>query len=319
MSKWSSLPTERINPRTLSIDRMSAREIVTTMSREDRRVVAAVGREARSIARGIDLLASALRRGGRVFFAGAGTSGRLGVIEAAELPPTFGTPPHLVRALIAGGDDAVFRAREGAEDDFEDGVRTMTTVGVSPRDVVVGISASGITEFVRGALTAAKKAGAARIFVTCWPKTGLKTLVTLVIAPAVGPEVIAGSTRLKAGTATKMVLNMLTTGAMVRVGKTYGNLMVDVRTGSAKLKDRATRMVTAVTGVSADRADALLRDANWDVKTAIVMARTGGTAEEARARLTRAGGLVRRALGEDLATVLRRERRRPRRPVRARN
>ncbi|MCC7010361.1 MAG: N-acetylmuramic acid 6-phosphate etherase [Acidobacteria bacterium] len=313
MSKWSSLPTEQINPRTLSIDRVSSAEIVAAMSREDRRVVAAVARERPRIARGIDMLAAALARGGRVFFVGAGTSGRLGVIEAAELPPTFGTPPEAVRAVIAGGEEAVFRAREGAEDDFDAGVRALADAGVSSRDVVVGISASGITEFVRGALTAAKRARATRVFVTCWPGTGLQALVHLVIAPAVGPEVIAGSTRLKAGTATKMALNMLTTGAMIRAGKTYGNLMVDVRTGSAKLKDRAKRIVSTVTGIAPERAGDLLAAADWDVKAAIVMAKTGGSPDAARETLRRAGGLMRRALGEDLAPVLRRRLRAARR------
>jgi N-acetylmuramic acid 6-phosphate etherase len=310
MSKWSSLPTERINPRTLNIDRMSPAEIVGAMAREDRRVVAAVDRERLHIARGIDLLARALARGGRIIFIGAGTSGRLGVIEAAELPPTFGTSPDLVRALIAGGEGSVFRAREGAEDDFEDGRRVLTDAGVSSKDVVVGISASGVTEFVRGGLTAARRARATRILVTCWPKTGVQELVDLLIAPAVGPEVIAGSTRLKAGTATKMVLNMLTTGAMIRAGKTYGNLMVDVRTGSAKLKDRATRMVSLVTGVGPEDAERFLRDADWNVKAAIVMAKSGVPADVAARKLARAGGLMRRALGEDLAPVLKRTQRR---------
>jgi len=302
-SKWSNLPTERINSRTLGIDKMTAEQIVAAMGREDARAVAAVRKEHARIARGVKLIANALTKGGRLFFVGAGTSGRLGVLEAAELPPTFGTPPSLVQALIAGGEEAVFRAREGAEDNFDQGMKSLTGLGVNNLDVVVGISASGITEFVRGALTAARDHGATRIFVTCWPGTGLQALVDLVIAPAVGPEVIAGSTRLKAGTATKMALNMLTTGAMVRIGKTYGNLMVDVRTGSEKLKDRAKRMVTIVTGVSHDEAGDLLVSADWNVKAAIVMAKTDGTFSEALERLRASGESVRRAIGQNLGQV----------------
>lgn len=300
-SKWKHLPTEAINKRSLGIDRMSTKDIVALIAREDRKVVAAVAREQANIVKGVNLMAAALGNGGRIFFVGAGTSGRLGVIEAAELPPTFGTPPSVVQALIAGGEASVFRAREGAEDDYADGVRVLGRLRPTRKDVVVGISASGITEFVRGALTRAKRAGARRIYVTCWPGTGVHKLVDVVIAPTVGPEVIAGSTRLKAGTATKMVLNMLTTTAMVRVGKTYGNLMVDVRTGSAKLKDRARRMVSLVAGVTPDRAGELLLDADWNVKTAIVMARTGKNAVQADRLLKKAGGSVRTAIGEPLS------------------
>ena len=297
-SKWSGLPTEAVNTRTRDIDRMSVDAIIAAMGREDAAVVAAVQRERPRIARGVTMISTALKAGRHVFLVGAGTSGRLGVIEAAELPPTFGTPPTLVQAVIAGGEEAVFRAREGAEDNFEQGVKDLIDRGVAKGDVVIGISASGITEFVRGALSAARERGASRIFVTCWPRTGLRAVVDLIIAPAVGPEVIAGSTRLKAGTATKMVLNMLTTASMVRVGKTYGNLMVDVRTGSEKLKDRAKRMVTLVTGVSDDEAAALLLQADWNVKAAIVMAEKHVGFADAMARLERAGGLVRRALAE---------------------
>ena len=300
-SKWKSLPTEAINRKTIGIDRMSAADIVSLMAREDRNVVAAVKREQPRIVKGAEIIAAALARGGRIFFVGAGTSGRLGVIEAAELPPTFGTPPTLVQALIAGGEDSVFRAREGAEDDYADGIKALGRLRPTRRDVVVGISASGITEFVRGALTRAKQAGARRIYVTCWPGTGVHKLVDVVIAPTVGPEVIAGSTRLKAGTATKMVLNMLTTTAMVRVGKTYGNLMVDVRTGSEKLKDRARRMVSMVSGVTPEQAGALLLAAEWNVKAAIVMARTGTGAAQARRLLDKSGGSVRTAIGEPLS------------------
>ena len=242
-SKWQDLPTEAINPDTLGIDKMPVSDIVDLFSAEDRRVVSAVHKERERIAHGVEIIVGALKKGGRILLVGAGTSGRLGVVEAAEMPPTFGTSPLLVQAIMAGGQDAVFRAREGVEDNFEEGARSVARLRVSKRDVIIGVSASGITQFVRGALTGARKKHARIIFVTCWPKTELQNFVDLIIAPSVGPEVIAGSTRLKAGTATKMVLNMLTTIAMIRVGKTYGNLMVDVQTGSEKLKDRAKRIV----------------------------------------------------------------------------
>ena len=230
------------------------------MMAEDRKVVAAVQREKERIALGAEMIADSLRRGGRVVFVGAGTSGRLGVLESAEMPPTFGTDQSLVQAVMAGGRGATFKAREGVEDNYEEGARAVSRLRPTKKDVVVGVSASGMTQFVRGALTRARKAGAKIVFVTCDPKTELQTFVDLTIAPAVGPEVIAGSTRLKAGTATKMVLNMLTTAAMVRVGKTYGNLMVDVRTGSEKLKDRARRIVNIITDLDYEEADKLLRE-----------------------------------------------------------
>jgi N-acetylmuramic acid 6-phosphate etherase len=240
-SKFQDLPTEAINPDTLAIDKMPTLDIIDLIGVEDRRVVSAVHKERERIAHGVEILVSALKKGGRLFLVGAGTSGRLGIVEAAEMPLTFGTSPKLVQAVMAGGQDAVFHTREGVEDNFEEGARTISRLRVSKKDAVIGVSASGITQFVRGALTAARTRGARIIFVTCWPGTELQNYVDLIIAPAVGPEVIAGSTRLKAGTATKMVLNMLTTIAMIRVGKTYGNLMVDVHTGSEKLRDRARR------------------------------------------------------------------------------
>ena len=305
-SKWQDLPTEAINPATVAIDRMPVSEIIDLISNEDRRVVTAVHRERDRIAHGVEIVVTALKKGGRVFLVGAGTSGRLGVVEAAEMPPTFGTAPTLVQAIMAGGQDAVFRAREGVEDNFEEGARSMARLRVNKKDVIIGVSASGITQFVRGALTGARKKGARIIFVTCWPGTELQNYVDLIIAPAVGPEVIAGSTRLKAGTATKMVLNMLTTIAMIRVGKTYGNLMVDVQTGSEKLKDRARRIVAVVTSVDPEEADALLRRAKWNVKAAIVMKKAGLTYSEALARLRKADDSIRDALGEDLEPTLKR-------------
>src|SRR4051795_11426882 len=274
-SKWQSLPTEQINPSTLAIDKLSAGDIVEGMLNEDRKMLAAVQREKDRIAVGVEIISTTLRKGGRIIFVGAGTSGRLGILESAEMPPTFSTEPTLVQAVMAGGREAIFGAKEGVEDNYEEGARSITRLRPTKKDVVIGVSASGITQFVRGALTRARKAGARIIFVTCDPGTELQTFVDLTIAPGVGAEVIAGSTRLKAGTATKMVLNMLTTGAMVRIGKTYGNLMVDVHTGSEKLKDRARRIVNIVTGLEYDECDKLLKRAHWNVKAAIVMQKTG--------------------------------------------
>lgn len=304
-SKWQDLPTEAINPDTLGIDTMPSLDIIDLIGVEDRKVVAAVHKERERIAHGVDIIVSALKKGGRIFLVGAGTSGRLGILEAAEMPLTFGTPPKLVQAIMAGGQDAVFRTREGVEDHFEDGARSVARLRVSKRDAVIGVSASGLTQFVRGALTGARKKGARIIFVTCWPGTELQNFVDLIIAPAVGPEVIAGSTRLKAATATKMVLNMLTTIAMIRVGKTYGNLMVDVQTGSEKLKDRACRIVSMVTGITHEEAAALLKRAKWNVKEAIVMQKAGLTYVQAQRRLRKADDSIREALGEDIEPTLR--------------
>jgi N-acetylmuramic acid 6-phosphate etherase len=304
-SKWQSLPTEAINPDTLAIDKLSSADIVEEMLQEDRKMLAAVHREKERIAVGIDIITQALRKGGRVIFVGAGTSGRLGILESAEMPPTFGTSPDLVQAIIAGGKNAVLRAREGVEDNYEEGARSVNRLRPTKKDVVVGVSASGMTQFVRGALTRARRAGSKIVFVTCDPRTELQTFVDLTIAPAVGPEVIAGSTRLKAGTATKIVLNMLTTAAMVRTGKTYGNLMVDVQMGSEKLRDRARRIVMIVTGLEYDPADKLLRRAHWNVKAALVMQKAGLTYAQSLTKLRRAHDFVRDAIGEDVEPRLR--------------
>jgi N-acetylmuramic acid 6-phosphate etherase len=304
-SKWQSLPTEAINPASLNLDKAAVGDIIDLMVNEDRKVVSAVQKEKERIAHGVEIITQALRKGGRIMFVGAGTSGRLGVLEAAEMPPTFGIRPTLVHAIMAGGKPSVFRAREGVEDDYEEGARSIARLKPSPRDVVVGVSASGITQFVRGALTRARTAGLKIIFVTCWPGTELQNFVDLVIAPSVGPEVLTGSTRLKAGTATKMVLNMLTTISMVRIGKTYGNLMVDVQTTSQKLKDRARRILGVATGLDYDSADKLLRRARWNVKAAIVMQKTGLPLSKALARLRDADDSVREAIGEDIEPRLR--------------
>ena len=304
-SKWQELPTEAINPATLAIDKLSAADIIELMLNDDRKVLAAVQREKARIALGVDIIVQALRKGGRVVFVGAGTSGRLGILESAEMPTTFGTHADLVQAVMAGGKNAFLHAKEGVEDNYEEGARAITRLKPSKKDVVVGVSASGMTPFVRGALTGARRAGARIIFVTCDPGTELQTFVDLTISPAVGPEVIAGSTRLKAGTATKLVLNMLTTAAMVRIGKTYGNLMVDVHTGSEKLRDRARRIISIVTGLEYDEADRLLHKARWNLKAAIVMQKTGARLPQAVSRLRKAHDSVREAIGEDIEPRLR--------------
>jgi N-acetylmuramic acid 6-phosphate etherase len=304
-SKWQALPTEAINPASLNIDKLPAAGIVDLMLNEDRKALAAVQKERDRIAVGADLIAKALRKGGRVVFVGAGTSGRLGVLESAEMPPTFGTDPLLVQAIMAGGKNAIFRAREGAEDNYEEGARAINRINPTKTDVVIGVSASGMTPFVRGALTRGRQAGSRVIFVTCDPRTELQTFVDLTIAPAVGPEVIAGSTRLKAGTATKQVLNMLTTGAMILMGKTYGNLMVDVQMGSEKLRDRARRILHIVVSLDPEEAEKLLKRAHWNVKAAIVMQKTGLTYTKALSRLRRSQDRIREAIGEDIEPRLR--------------
>jgi len=298
-SKWQALPTEAINPISLAVDKAAVPDIIDMIINEDRKVVAAVQKEKQRIAHGVEIITQSLRKGGRVIFVGAGTSGRLGVVEASEMPPTFGTSPTLVQAIMAGGQEAVFRAKEGVEDNYEEGARSIGRLRLSKKDVVIGVSASGMTPFVRGGLTRARKSGAKTIFVTCWPGSELQNFVDLQIAPAVGPEIIAGSTRLKAGTATKLVLNMLTTIAMIKLGKTYGNLMVDVQTGSEKLKDRARRILGLVTGIDYDAADALLKRAKWNVKAAIIMQRADLTLPQAVRRLKKAHDSVREAIGED--------------------
>jgi N-acetylmuramic acid 6-phosphate etherase len=310
-SKWQSLPTEAVNPHSIAIDQASSEDIADLMLKEDRRILRAVQREKERIAIAADLITEAFGKGGRLVFVGAGTSGRLGVLEAAEMPPTFSTPSHLVQAIMAGGREAFFKSREGVEDNFEEGGRAVRRLRLTSKDVLVGISASGLTQFVRGALTRARRSGVKIIFVTCWPGSELQTFVDVIIAPEVGPEVIAGSTRLKAGTATKMVLNMLTTISMVHIGKTYGNLMVDVQTGSEQRRSRARNIITTVTGLDYDAAGTLLGRAKWNVKAAIVMEKTGDTYAKALVRIRRAGNLVRQAVGEDVVPRLRQRLTRP--------
>lgn len=292
--------TEQRNPRSRHIDRLEALEIVELMNAEDRGVAEAVGREAPAIARAVELVVEAFRRGGRLIYVGAGTSGRLGVLDASEMPPTFRTDPSMIQGIIAGGYAALIRAQEGAEDHPEDGAAAVDEKEVGPADFVMGIATSGTTPYVHGALTRAKERGARTGFLLCSPPSEeLRAAYDVVIAPLVGPEVITGSTRLKAGTATKLVLNTLTTGAMVRLGKVYGNLMVDLQVTAAKLQDRAERILMELLSVERDAATALLRDAGGHVKTALVMGRLGVDAQQARARLEEAGGVVSQVVGDE--------------------
>jgi N-acetylmuramic acid 6-phosphate etherase len=290
--------TEQRNPRSAAIDLASPLEIVDIMNAEDAGVAAAVATQREPIARGIGLVEQAFRSGGRLFYAGAGTSGRLGILDASECPPTFGSDPGLVQGIIAGGTDAVFRAQEGAEDLPSNGATAVEAHGVRRGDVVVGIAASGTTPFVRGAIARGRALGATTMLIACTPIDGdLAALVDVPILPIVGPEVVTGSTRLKAGTATKMVLNMLSTGAMIRIGKTFGNLMVDLRATNLKLKDRSERIVMMVCGLPREAARAVLDAAGGHVKLALVMQKLGVDAAVAAAALEAAGGVVRRATG----------------------
>jgi N-acetylmuramic acid 6-phosphate etherase len=292
--RYDRLPTERANRSSARLDRLSARAIAALMNREDARAVRAVGREARAIGAAVDLIVRALAARGRLIFVGAGTSGRLGVLEAAECPPTFGTPPRLVQAVMAGGRASVFRSREGAEDDGRAAARAMQA-RARAGDVVVGVSASGVTPFVRESLAAARRLGARTVLVACNPDRARLPRAHVVIAPAPGPEVLAGSTRLKAGTTTKLVLNTLTTASMARLGKVYGNRMIDVQPRSRKLRERATRLVAELGGIAPSAARRLLRAAGDRVPVAIVMARRRLDARSA-ARTLQAAGSLRAAL-----------------------
>ena len=285
--------TEQRNPRSMRIDQLSALEIVDLVNAEDRLVAAAVSDERLQIARALELVVDSFRKGGRLFYVGAGTSGRLGVLDASEMPPTYRTDPELVQGVIAGGYDALLTAQEGAEDHPEDGAAAMDERKVGPNDFVLGIAASGTTPYVHGALARARALGARTGFLLCtYPSEELLQTHDVVIAPLVGPEVVTGSTRMKAGTATKMVLNMLSTGAMVKTGKVYGNLMVDLQVTCQKLQDRGERILMETLGVQREEAEGLLDASGGHVKTAIVMKRLGVGAEEARRRLEMVGGSI---------------------------
>jgi N-acetylmuramic acid 6-phosphate etherase len=298
------LTTELRNPRTLKIDRLSIPEILESINREERTVTLAVRKEIRHIARAVEFIVKSLRSGGRLIYVGAGTSGRLGILDASECPPTFGTSPETVQGIIAGGTESVFRSREGAEDHEKDGMMAIQSKRVGKKDVVCGITASARTPFVVGAVKEAKRRGASTVYVTTNPRSilrkpdfaELRRYIDIAICPDVGPEVIMGSTRMKSGTAQKLVLNMLTTAAMIRLGKVYENMMIDLKMTSRKLQERAKRVVMIATGVDYETAAGKLAEAGGHVKTALVMIKAGLTAKKARERLKKAGGFVHLAI-----------------------
>lgn len=295
-AQLQQLVSEGRNPRTTDIDLMSSLEIVCTINAEDHAVPEAVGRTLPQVARAVDAIVAAFAAGGRLIYIGAGTSGRLGVLDASECPPTFGVPPTMVVGLIAGGLDALVNASEGAEDRTEGGADDLRDIGLAARDVVVGIAVSGRTPYVIGALDYARAQGATTVALTCNPDSTIARMADISIAPVVGPEVITGSTRLKSGTAQKLVLNMLSTASMVRIGKTYGNLMIDMIASNGKLVARAARMVSQATGSPVAEAEVALARAGNDSKLAILMILTGQDADTARSNLAEAGGLLRRAI-----------------------
>jgi len=294
--EFGALVTERRNPRSMRLDLMSTAEIVALINDEDATVAPAVRAALPEIARAVDLIAARLRSGGRLFYVGAGTSGRVAMLDASEWPPTFGTEPGLVRAVVAGGASTAVTSAAPLEDDPELGARDLAAHEPTPRDVVVGIAASGRTPYVMGALRKAREVGAATIAVCSNPAPPMGDLADIAIVALTGPEVVTGSTRMKAGTAQKMILNMLSTAAMVRLGKVYSNLMVDMAPANEKLVERARRIVSEAAGISTAQAARMLEAAGNHVKTAIVMAVLRCGPEEAKAALDRSGGLVRGAL-----------------------
>jgi N-acetylmuramic acid 6-phosphate etherase len=296
MAGLEKLLTEQTNPASASIDTLSTESVLRIMNAEDRQVAGAVEREIPAIARAVDAVVEAFERGGRLFYIGAGTSGRLGVLDASECPPTFNVPPEMVQGIIAGGEAALSQATETTEDDPAAGARDLEARGFTGGDVLVGIAASGRTPYVLGAVERARRLGAVTVGISCTPDSELARAVEIAITPLVGPEVVAGSTRMKAGTAQKLVLNMLSTGAFVRLGYVYGNLMVNVQPKNAKLRDRARRIVAQAAGVSVERAGEWLAKAGGSVRVAIVMAKAGVSREDAGRRLAAAKGRVSKAL-----------------------
>lgn len=291
--------TEQRNPRSQSIDQLSTIEVVDLINAEDRMIAVAVGEEREAIARCVEMVVDCFRKGGRLFYIGAGTSGRLGVLDASEMPPTYGTDPEMVQGIIAGGYAALVRAQEGAEDNPDDGARDLEARGIGPNDFALGIATSGTTPYVHGALRRARELGARTGFLLCtYPSEELAHTHDVVIAPLVGPEVITGSTRMKAGTATKMVLNTITTSAMVLTGKVFGNLMVDLQVTCEKLRDRGQRILIETVGIEREQAADVLERAGGHVKTAIVMAKLDVDRAEARRRLAEADGALVRVVGD---------------------
>jgi len=290
--------TEQRNAASRNLDRMKVMEIVRLMNREDRKVAIAVGRELSAIARAVDAIVNGIRKGGRLFYVGAGSSGRMGVLDAAECPPTFGTSPKLVQALIAGGRRAITNAVEGAEDSTRNGERDLWAEKLTRNDVVVGIAASGTTPYVLGALKYARKRGATTVAVTSNLRMPVGRLAKIVIAPEVGPEVLTGSTRLKAGTSQKMVLNMLSTAVMARLGHVYENLMIDVVITNEKVAERALRILAEASGKRVSAAEHALRAAGHNMRVALVMLERGVGVRDAKKLIAGAVGDLRKALGE---------------------
>lgn len=293
-----ALVSETRNPETMTLDEMSTLEMVTCFNREDRKVPQAIAAVLPEIAQAVDLAASALRAGGRLIYLGAGTSGRLGVLDASECPPTFGVPHGVVVGLIAGGPEAMFKAVEGAEDDAALGERDLQDLALTPVDMVIGLAASGRTPYVIGALRYARQLGCPTVAISCNPGSPIAAEAQVAISPVVGPEALTGSTRMKSGTAQKLVLNMISTGAMVKWGKVYQNLMVDVKATNVKLVDRACRIVVEATGAERSQAEAALAQTDFEVKPAILMLLAGVSAEEAQRRLQVYHGYLRAALAD---------------------
>lgn len=296
MVELQNIATEQRNPRTMNIDTLSTLDMVKLINQEDRQVAEAVGLVTDKIAAAVDVIADRLSQGGRLIYCGAGTSGRLGVLDAVECPPTYSTDPEMVQALMAGGYGAIFKAVEGAEDSKDLGVQDLQAIGFTSGDVLVGIAASGRTPYVLGCMEYAKQLGARTIAVTCCPGSQLDTFADIGIAPAPGPEVITGSTRMKSGTAQKMVLNMLSTGAMIKLGKVYGNLMVDVKPSNEKLIRRCVTIVRAATACEEAAAVDALESCGYRPKAAIVMILCGVDAGKAQALLEQAGGRIAKVL-----------------------
>ncbi len=302
--EFAQLATEQRNPRTMDLDTLGVPELLARIHAEDRTVPEAVGRELPAIAQAVELVVRSFRHGGRLIYVGAGTSGRLGVLDSSECPPTFGSDPEQVVGVIAGGYTAVVRAVEGAEDRRDEGEKAMEDLQVGPDDTVVGIAASRRTPYVVAAIERARSRGASTVYVTCTPREEFQLAVDVAICPVVGPEVLMGSTRMKAGTAQKLVLNMISTAAFLRTGKAYENMMVDLRATSQKLVERSRRTVMTVTGVDYDTAGRAIEAADKSVKVAIVMLKCDCSREEAERRLATADGFVRRALTSESGGIV---------------
>ncbi|MGR5095890.1 N-acetylmuramic acid 6-phosphate etherase [Vibrio maritimus] len=303
LNALSQLVSEGRNPETMDIDLLSSEQILVRMNQQDSLVPLAVEKVIPDIAKAVDAITDAFKQGGRLLYVGAGTSGRLGVLDASECPPTFGTDPDMVVGIIAGGKDAMFKAKEGAEDDPVLGAQDLKDIALSDKDVVVGIAASGRTPYVIGALEYTNGVGATSVALSCNPASDIANIANIAISPVVGPEALTGSTRLKSGTAQKLVLNMLTTASMIRLGKSYQNLMVDVKATNAKLVARATRIVMQATECHKDAASKALKETNYDVKLSILMILTGLDKAAAEKQLMQQEGFLRRAVDGDSSSL----------------